>query len=71
MEAELGKGTLGSYEQYIYFNALEKLGNYSFMNRRNFTDDRLLKPTQNVSTVKPTSRSWICGGLGVSTLQFY
>ena len=54
MEAELNKGTLNPYEQYVYFNALEILGDKAFLTRKNATDERLFTPTIQ-PTNKPTT----------------
>lgn len=73
MEKELGKGSLSSFKQVLYFNELEKLGNYSFMNRLNYTDKIVLKPTIEPSisaTTVPAVRQYICQGLVVSGSTF-
>lgn len=68
MDAELNKGTLTPYEQYVYIDALEKLDNYEFMNSKNYTDVRLFTTTKGPSMKPTTARSLStrCKGLGVS-----
>lgn len=68
MERELNKGTLGPYEQYVYFAALEKLDDYGFMDRKNNTDERLFTTTKAPSTTPSSAQpfSTPCRGSRVS-----